>query len=256
MPWTAAIFRIMENVTVAVLAKATRLVDILATSAGDPVPLAALAASAGLPAGTTGRLLHDLVVLGWADQDAKRRGYRLGPRARSLGLAQRHRARFFSLARQPLARLTEHLGAPVGVACLRGVRRCILHEWHPAGIERRPVLEEHDDLWQTSTGRILVAFLPARERRALLAQIPAPDRDEWPGIDGPEDLRQELAWIRRHGLATRPAPRRGNASAAVRVPDGDGGWLAIGFYVPPGQVDPERIALLQACGRRLAHRLG
>lgn len=249
------IFRIVEKVSVAVLVKATRLVDALAARSGEPVALAVLAAEAAMPLGTAGRLLRDLVVLGWADQDGLRSGYRLGPRARSLGLAQRHRVRFFAAARPLLADLTERLRAPVGVACLRGVRRCILHEWHPAGVERQPVLEEHDDLWQTSTGRILVAFLPTPERRALLAQVPLPSSDDWPGIDRHEDLVQELGWIRRRGLATRPTPRQGNASAAVRVPDGDGGWLAVGFYVPPGQLDQARIALLQEVGRRLAAAL-
>lgn len=254
-PGSAAIFRIVERAAIAVLGKATLLIDLLAERAGEPASLSALADAAGLPPGTAGRLLKDLVALGWADQDANRGGYRLGPRARGLGLAQRHRERFFAAARPLLAALAERLGACVQVACLRGRRRCVLHEWRPAGIDRPPVLEEHDDLWSTSSGRLLVALAPTAERRALLTELPAPDPADWPGIDGAADLHDELAWIRRRNLATRPAPRRGDPSAAVGVPDGEGGRLAVGFYVPPGGLDAARIAALQEAGRDLAARL-
>ncbi len=255
MPGNSDIIHIVKQARVAVLAKATRLIDGMAAKGGGSQTASELAASAGLPMGTACRLLRDLVVLGWADQDTRRGGYRLGPRARTLGIAQRHRVRFFAKARGELAALAESLRSPVVVACLRGTRRCILHEWHPAGIERRSLLEEHDDIWLTSTGRVLVAWLPTAERRKLLDIIKSPSSNEWPGVDHYEDLVDELRWIRRRNLAIRPAPRAGQASAAVMVPDGDGGRLAIGFRTESAQLSPAAIALLQEVGGRLSHRL-
>lgn len=246
----------MEDVRVAVLAKATRLVDALAARGGDAAPLSALARAAGLPLSTAGRLMRDLVALGWADQPGRRGDYRLGPRARTLGLAQRHRGRFFAAARERLPALAQRLRAAVSVACLRGRRRCLLHEWLPDGGERRPVLEEDGDLWVMAGGRLLAAFLPAAERRALVAAVGLPGPTAWPGVANRDDLAAELAWIRRQNLAFQRLPQREAASAAVAVPDGDGGLLALGFWVPRGQLDEGRIAVLRQAGRELSALLG
>jgi IclR family acetate operon transcriptional repressor len=246
----------VEQASVAVLAKATRLIDALAERGGEPATLSELAAAAELPQGTAGRLLKDLVQLGWADQTARRGGYRLGPRARGLGLAQRHRARFFELARDCLPALARRLGAPVSVACLRGLRRRTLHEWLGDGDERQPTIDERDDLWVTAGGRLLTAHLPAAERRQLITRVGLPAPGDWPGVATPDDLRDELAWIRRQNLAMQRLRHRPRSSAAVAVPDGEGGLLAVGFHVAPAAWNETKIADLRRTAAELAERIG
>lgn len=241
--------------SVAVLAKATSLIDALAERGGEPATLGELAAAAGLPNGTAGRLLKDLVLLGWADQHGRRSGYRLGPRASGLGLAQRHRARFFELARACLPALAQRINAPVSVACLRGLRRRTLHEWLPDAGERQPLLDERDDLWVTAGGRLLAAHLPAAERRQLIARVGLPARSDWPGVATADDLRDELTWIRRQNLATQRLKHRIRSSAAVAVPDGAGGLLAVGFHVAPEQWHAARVADLRRTVASLAARI-
>ncbi|MBN8527257.1 MAG: hypothetical protein J0M02_18140, partial [Planctomycetes bacterium] len=77
----------------------------------------------------------------------------------------------------------------------------------------------------------------------------------WPGVANRDDLAAELGWIRRQNLAYQRLPQRAAASAAVAVPDGDGGMLALGFWVPRGLLDDERIAILRQAGRELAAKI-
>lgn len=245
----------MQSPTIAVLDKATRLIDALAVRGGASATLSELVAATGLPPGTAGRVLRDLVRLGWADQPGLRGGYRLGPRAGALGLAQGHRARFFADAGEFLPALAERIAAPVSVACLRGLRRCVLHEWFPGAGVRHPALEERDDLWVTAGGRMLTAMLPAAERRRIISCAGLPGRADWPGVSTREDLADELAWIRRRNLAVQRLPQRPHASAAVAIDDGEGGRLAIGFHIPRALWNEARVTELQRTVAALKERL-
>lgn len=226
------------------LIKATRLLDALAEGDGSPVPLAGLAAIAGLPQGTAARLLRTLEQLGWADHAGQRGGYRLGPRVRALGQAQRHRQRFFAAAAGVLPALAEALAAPVTVSMLRGCRRCMLHQWAPAGREHHPALDQRDDLWATASGRLLAARLDAAARRRLLRELGPPKRGAWPGVATLDDVRAELAWIRRRNLAVARPRGEGLAAAAMGVEDGEGGLMAVGFYVEADGWDPAWVKFL------------
>lgn len=240
---------------ISALTKGTRLLDELAGH-GEAMPLSVLASASALPQATAARLLRTLEHLGWVDHAGRRGGYRLGPRVRALGLAQRHRQRLFAAATLELPRLADVLGAPVTVSVLRGGRRCLLHQWAPAGGELHPVLDERDDVWSTASGRLLVARLGVAARQRLLSELGVPLRGTWPGVFTREDVCAELAWIRRRNLAVmRPRGER-LAGAATGVEDGEGGLVAVGFYAPSGDWDPVRVERLAAAVEALARRLG
>lgn len=241
--------------TVSVLIKATRLLDVLAESNGGAVPLAGLAAAAALPPGTAARLLRTLERLGWADHAGPRGGYRLGPRVGALSQAQRHRQCFFSAAAAVLPALAEEIAAPITVSMLRGCRRCLLHQWTPSGCESHPALDLRDDLWATASGRILAARQNVKVRRYLLRELGSPGRGVWSGVATCDEVRAELAWIRRHNLAISRPRSQGLAAAAMGVVDGEGGQMAVGFYIQVGEWDPARVKRLAAAVEVLAQKV-
>jgi DNA-binding IclR family transcriptional regulator len=186
------------------LRRFSRLIDLLAAAPPQGLSLHQLAEAAGLPPATCTRALKSMSALGWADQQHHRGQYRLGPRITSLSLDVPYRGRLLAVAIPALRALAEaepRLG--VSVVGLRGHQRFGLWSQgpdpaHPAVFELRPT----SDVWQYPSGRLLVALLPAKQRRRHLDSLGLPDPAIWPGILGSHELNQALGEIRRAGHAS------------------------------------------------------
>jgi DNA-binding IclR family transcriptional regulator len=234
-----------------VLARATLLLAHLGRHR-DGRSLRALAAESGIPASTCVRLLRDLVALGWADQRGPRGIYLLGPRTASLAHERPYRQALVAAARPIVDGVARRLAAQVLVAVLRGQRRLVLLR-SEAGAGGDPFcLVEERELYASATGRLLVAHLPWRARRALVDAIGLPDRGRWPGVLTWDDLNRESAELRRTGVEiNRPAGDRN--AVAVAIPDGAGGTAALAIGMPKRSWD--EAAVLRAA-RLAARRIG
>jgi DNA-binding IclR family transcriptional regulator len=112
----------------------------------------------------------------------------------------------------------------------------------------------------TSTGKLLLAFLPEAERRAALQ--PPLQRMTEKTITDPEEMDRQLAAIRALGHAVaieELEPDFGAVSAPVRNHDGQVvGAVSIGGPVTrlnAGRL-PELIGMVTQAGRRISQRLG
>jgi IclR family transcriptional regulator, KDG regulon repressor len=203
-------------------------VTVLLTRLGrhsEGIALRALALESGIPPSTCVRLLRDLVALGWADQHGPRGGYRIGPRAASLAHDGPYRGRLVSEAQALVTRLARRHGGQALIAVLRGERRLIILRAEGDG---DPLcLEEERELYNSASGRLLVAHLAWRARQRLVERIGLPDRRRWPGVATWEELGVECAAIRRTGWVVNCLAEGGRNAVAVAIPDGQGGIAAL-----------------------------
>lgn len=93
-----------------------------------------------------------------------------------------------------------------------------------------------------ASGRAVLAFLPAAERSAILAQRPARGSKS----SDKSDLTQELVTIRRRGYAVTHGTRiEGAVGIAAPLLDPSGGVLgAVGIAMPSQRFDPDGIERL------------
>lgn len=213
------------------LDRATAIIAALGT---EPLALHAVARATGLPPATCTRLLKELVRLGWADQDGNRGDYRLGPRAYALTAAGAYRpglVETWAPRMRDLARRWPTAG--VVLVVLRPWGRHLLWEcgaFNGGGTGRLRLVAE--ELWGGASGRLLLALMPSRERHRWIDHVGLPAPSLWRGIVTRRELLDALAAIRRDDWCEVVQAKRGIWAGATPISDGEGGFAALGAYLP------------------------
>jgi IclR family pca regulon transcriptional regulator len=166
--------------------------------------IAALAELLGLSRSTTHRYVSTLVALGYLRQGQQRK-YRLALRVTALGMATMNATSLREHARPYLEELSRRTSFTVAVSTLEGIEvsctdivRAIRGQRLLGAVvyggARLPAQS-------TAMGKLLLAHLPARERRTRLGQLRL--QRGGPGtVTSKRALRQELDAIPAAGLAT------------------------------------------------------
>lgn len=188
------------NGTGSALGKALAVLEVLldepsALSLGD------IAARTDLPRQTVHRMVKQLEENALLRRDPGGDSYSVGPRMIDLGM----QALTASTRAAPVRRVLENLVARLGETCNLGVlaRDEVVYvervecDW-PLRIQYH--VGSRVPLHATGIGKLLLAHLPARERRRLLRVLPLTELTERT-ITDPDRLEDELAAIRRRGYA-------------------------------------------------------
>ncbi|MEW5962809.1 MAG: IclR family transcriptional regulator [Pseudomonadota bacterium] len=223
-----------------------------------PVGLPDLTAELGLPRQTIHRVLQQLSETGLLIRDPSRERYAIGPRLNALALAALSTRNQAAPVRAILAETVRKVGETCNVGVLDGLEFVYLDrieaEWslrvHLAAGSRVPA-------YCTSGGKVLLAYLDAGIRDALLGAVPlrAYTRNT---ITSPDTLAAELDRIRAAGFAVNDEEYTvGIIGAAVPILDRTGRALgALALHGPSPRLSVERareqIAALKASARKLA----
>jgi IclR family pca regulon transcriptional regulator len=159
----------------------------------------------GLSRSTTHRYVATLAALGYLQQDAATRKYRLGPRVLDLGFSAINSMELREVAAPHLQQLSDATGFTVNMAILDGIDIVYVERCRSGRVGQREIdLNLHVGArlpaYCTSLGKVLLAFLPADEQAAALAQIDFTRR-------GPNTLTSrtalglELKRVRENGFA-------------------------------------------------------
>jgi IclR family pca regulon transcriptional regulator len=164
-----------------------------------------LARDLGLTRSTTHRYVATLAGLGYLQQDAPTRKYRLGPRVLDLGFSVLGSLEIREIAAPHLRRLTEVTGHTSNLA-IRDDTDVILIE----RIRGRPGRYHHLEFslhagsrlpsYCSATGKALLAFLPRQDLDRLLDRVDLIQRGPRT-LTSREALHADLAQVRRTGIA-------------------------------------------------------
>lgn len=174
------------------------------TPARPVLGIAAIADELGMSRSTTHRYVITLVALGYIEQGASRK-YRLGLRVTNLGMAALNATSLREHAHPYLEELSRQSTYTVSMAVLDGAE--IRYVDRVRGLRRAQVKVDLGlgpgsrlPAYCTAMGKILLAHLPARERREQIAEMTRTRRGP-NTITGKQALRDELANVLEQGLA-------------------------------------------------------
>ena len=159
----------------------------------------------GLSRSTTHRYVATLATLGYLQQDVATRKYRLGPRVLDLGFSAIHSMELREISAPHLQQLSDETGFTVNMGVLDGtdvvyVERCRSLRVGQRAIDLNLHVGSRLPAYCTSMGKILLAYLPAHTRDALLDQMEL--RQRGPNtLTARRALVAELERVRRDGLA-------------------------------------------------------
>ena len=157
----------------------------------------------GLSRSTTHRYVATLAALGYLQQDADTRKYRLGPRVLDLGFSAINSMELRHISAPHLRGLSDATGHTVNMAVLDGSDIVYIERCRAAGpreIELNLHVGSRLPAYCTSMGKVLLAFLPARERNDLLEGARLTRRGP-NTITAKRELLRELERVRQTRLA-------------------------------------------------------
>jgi IclR family pca regulon transcriptional regulator len=164
-----------------------------------------LARGLGLSVSTTHRYVATLAELGYLEQDHGTRKYRLGPRVLDLGFSAINSMDLRGIATPHLQQLSEETGYTVNMAVLDDVEIVYVERCRSRRAGQREIdLDLHIGArlpaYCTSMGKVLLAFRPAGEVRALVGRLEL--RKRGPNtLTAKSALMAELERVRRNGIA-------------------------------------------------------
>jgi IclR family pca regulon transcriptional regulator len=159
----------------------------------------------GLSRSTTHRYVATLTALGYLQQDARTKKYRLGPRVLDLGFSAMNSMELREVAAPHLRDLSDETGYTVNMAILDGldivyVERCRSAQAGQRDIDLNLHVGARLPAYCTSLGKVLLAYLPADEQAELLARIDFTRRGP-NTLTSRTSLRAELERVRESGFA-------------------------------------------------------
>ncbi len=159
----------------------------------------------GLSRSTAHRYVATLAQLGYLQQDAETKKYRLGPRVLDLGFSAINSMELREISAPHLQQLSDQTGHTVNMAVLDGadivyIERCRSARQGQREIDLNLHIGSRLPAYCTSMGKVLLAFLPAEERDALLARVQLARRGP-NTITDKAAIVQELERVRAEGLA-------------------------------------------------------
>jgi IclR family pca regulon transcriptional regulator len=159
----------------------------------------------GLSRSTTHRYVATLTALGYLQQDARTKKYRLGPRVLDLGFSAINSMELREVAAPHLRQLSDETGYTVNMAILDGldivyVERCRSARAGQRDIDLNLHVGARLPAYCTSLGKVLLAYLSADEQASAVGRIDFTRR-------GPNTLtsrtsfKAELELVRQNGFA-------------------------------------------------------
>ncbi len=147
----------------------------------------------GLSRSTTHRYVATLAALGYLQQDAPTKKYRLGPRVLDLGFSAINSMELREVAAPHLRDLSDSTGFTVNMAILDDldivyVERCRSGRARQREIDLHLHVGARLPAYCTSLGKVLLAYLPPEEQRARLARTTLTRR-------GPNTLTTRSAFV-------------------------------------------------------------
>jgi IclR family pca regulon transcriptional regulator len=194
-----------------------------------------LSREVGLSRSTTHRYISTLAGLGYLEQDSPTRKYRLGPRVLDLGFSAINSMDLREVAVPHLQALSDTTGHTANMAVLDGadivyIERCRTSQRGQREIDLNLHVGSRLPAYCTSMGKVLLAYLPLEEQRAVLRRVTFTQRGP-NTVTAKEELLAELERVRGCGLAVNneelayglrsiAAPvlsQQGTAAAAINI---------------------------------------
>lgn len=179
-----------------VIVRAFDILEFVAQHGKEPVQLIRIAENAGLSQPTTANIVKTLVDKNYLERVGRKEGYRLGPAAYQLTDNLSYSHNLILAAKDLMEELTEEVNETCLLAIIKNNKRFILYNVQSnQDLQVRARVEA--PVYQTATGRLLLAFQPPNLLDNFIRTMGLPDVNEWQGVQTKEKLEKVLAKIRK-----------------------------------------------------------
>ena len=223
----------------------------------SPLSLSEIAKRLEINTATCSHIVKTMADRGYIEQLGARKGYILGPQVYHLGNKGQYRKDLTTVAIPLLHHLIAKTQEDVTLCALQNYQKTVLCKLF--GNQEIQVNRnfQTDDIYQTATGRMLLASLSEKERKNFISINGMPG-DKWPSIRSEKHLFSELDDIRKNNFVLNTDPEN-FVFIAVPVKENNSNLTALGITVPKlrfkGEYKENIIRLLKATASEISIEL-
>ncbi|MCY7351729.1 MAG: IclR family transcriptional regulator [Cytophagaceae bacterium] len=242
---------------VLVIVKAFDILEFVARDQSRAFTLTEIAEALQLNQATCANILRTLVEKNYLEHVGRKKGYRLGPMAYNLTGSQAYGQNLVVAAKDAMENLTANLNETSLLGVLRNQKRYILHLVNSdQDLQVRSRTER--SVYETATGRLLLAYLPDKEREAFLQTNGFPAEEIWPEASSAAGLEVALQKIRTDEFA--PTHSRSHIiGLAVPIRNGPQVVAALSIFLPEIRCSTQRkkeiVVALRKAAEAISQRL-
>ena len=182
-----------------VIEKAANILELLATDSMREFRLSEIASALNMDNGTCANIIKTLLLRGYVDQSAPRRGYKLGYMLYRLTDSHIYNEELTTRAREEVDELGEELNESVVLSVIKQDRRVVLYSTRPRQ-EVTVRTSREAPVYRTTTGRMLLSFYSSEELVRFVRRFGLPRSDEWRDVPDFATLMDTLGRIREKGI--------------------------------------------------------
>ncbi|RYY19134.1 MAG: IclR family transcriptional regulator, partial [Chitinophagaceae bacterium] len=153
-----------------------------------------------LNAGTCANIIKTMVARKYLDKIDKQKGYCLGSRAYEITGNAGYQKDLVDASREQMELLTEKMNENSLLCVLKGdIRSVIFRVQSKNYLQANTATEKR--AYDTASGRLLLAMLPAPEIEKFISKYGLPAKGEWEGVTDAKTLIRSLKKINSQGYA-------------------------------------------------------
>ena len=216
---------------VQVILKAFDIIELVAQRDGQSVSLTEISDELELNQATAANIITTMVSRGYIEHIGKKKGYRLGPAAYRLTNEIPYEQNLVLAAREVMEELTAKVNESCILGVLRNNKRYILHAVN-AVQEVQVQLHSERNIYETATGRLLLAYLSEKDLARFIQHSGLPDTSLWPEVDTKERLEDALKSIKNEQLARTNFQNRHVQGFAVPIVVNEQVIASLSIFLP------------------------
>lgn len=224
---------------VQVILKAFDIIELVVERSGQAVSLTEISEALELNQATAANIINTLVHRGYMEHIGKKKGYRLGPAAYRLTNEIPYEKDLVNAARDVMEALTAQLNESCILGVLRNHKRYILHAVNSEQ-EIQVQLRSERNIYETATGRLLLAYLSEKELDRFIQHTGLPYAAVWQEAQSKEGLLKALDKIRTQAVALTNSPVRHIKGFAVPVFANEKVIASLSVFAPQYRCPPVR----------------
>lgn len=183
--------------------KALSVMSALADQNNVPITVSKLAEHLSINRSTCSHIIKTLVDRGYAQRVSHSAGYILGPEAYRLSRFGNYAAPIVEVCRPVMNWLHKKTNKLIVLSVIQNDKKYIINlTTNEHGAFHNKEKLRVDDIYRTSTGRIILANMDRDQIKSIYQKYGAPTKNEWEGVDSYETLIDELSKIGKRDIIT------------------------------------------------------
>jgi DNA-binding IclR family transcriptional regulator len=216
---------------VQVLIKALDILELIAQADGQALTLTEISYTLNMSQPTASNIINTMISKGYIEHVGKKKGYKLGPSSFKLTNVVAYEQELVDASKGVKDDLTNKLNETSLLGILRNQKRLILYVANSSHDIQVQVKSERN-VYETASGRLLLAYLNEGELKRFLQQNGLPDASMWVEAADEKGLSETIFKIKERAFVNTFLPERGVMGFAVPIFKNNNVIAALSIFLP------------------------